>query len=53
MIKMVVTVMNIEEVWLEYQHALTRFLKKKVANSADVEDLMQEILLKPIKTCIC
>ena len=49
MIKMVATVVNIEEVWLEYQHALRRFLKKKVANSADVEDLMQEIFIKTHK----
>lgn len=46
---MVNTDVNIEEIWLEYQHALTRFLKKKVANSADIEDLMQEIFIKTHK----
>lgn len=35
-----------EHVWTEYRSALTLFLKSKVANQADVEDLLQEILLK-------
>ena len=38
--------MNIEIIWLEYKAALKRFLHAKVANEADVEDLLQEILIK-------
>jgi len=38
--------MNIEDIWLEYQAALKRFLYAKISNEADVEDLLQEILIK-------
>jgi RNA polymerase sigma-70 factor (ECF subfamily) len=38
--------MKVEEIWLEYRSALKRFLHAKVANEADVEDLLQEILIK-------
>jgi RNA polymerase sigma-70 factor (ECF subfamily) len=38
--------MNIEKIWSQYQLSLTRFLKSKVSNEADVEDLLQEILIK-------
>jgi len=38
--------MKIEEVWLEYRAALKRFLHTKVSIEADVEDLLQEILIK-------
>jgi len=38
--------MNIEKIWLEYKTALQRFLHSKVSNEADVDDLLQEILIK-------
>ena len=38
--------MNIDKIWLEYQSALKRFLHSKVNNEADVDDLLQEILIK-------
>ncbi|NRA53433.1 MAG: RNA polymerase sigma factor SigZ [Gammaproteobacteria bacterium] len=38
--------MNIEKIWLEYKTALQRFLHSKVSNQADVDDLLQEILIK-------
>lgn len=38
--------MNLETIWLEYQGLLRRFLASKVNNSHDVEDLLQQILLK-------
>lgn len=38
--------MNIEIIWQQYRSKLHAFLNSKVSNSADVEDLLQEILLK-------
>ena len=38
--------MNVETIWSEYQVALKRFLHSKVSIEADVEDLMQDILIK-------
>ncbi|KII76444.1 RNA polymerase sigma factor SigZ [Vibrio renipiscarius] len=38
--------LNFDEVWGQYQHSLKAFLRSKVSNEADVEDLQQEILLK-------
>ena len=38
--------MNLEIVWSEYRAALESFLHSKISNSADVEDLLQEILIK-------
>jgi RNA polymerase sigma-70 factor (ECF subfamily) len=38
--------MKVEDIWLEYRAALKRFLQAKVANEADVEDLLQDILIK-------
>jgi len=38
--------MKIEDIWLEYRGALKRFLHVKVSNEADVEDLLQDILIK-------
>lgn len=38
--------MSIETIWSNYQAALKRFLHSKVSNEADVEDLLQDILLK-------
>ena len=38
--------MKIEKVWGEYQVALKRFLLAKVSNEADVDDLLQEVLIK-------
>lgn len=38
--------MNIELIWQEYGHSLKRFLLSKVSNEADVEDLLQNILIK-------
>ena len=38
--------MNVETIWAEYQTSLKAFLYKNVNNTADVEDLLQEILIK-------
>ena len=38
--------MKIESIWREYKVALKRFIHTKVANDADVEDLLQEVLIK-------
>ena len=38
--------MNIEDIWLEYRAALKRFLHAKISNEADVEDVLQDILIK-------
>lgn len=38
--------MNVESIWAEYQNSLKAFLLKNVSNPADVEDLLQEILIK-------
>ncbi|NOI89501.1 RNA polymerase sigma factor SigZ [Vibrio splendidus] len=38
--------LDLEQVWAEYQQALKSFLHSKVSNTADVDDLLQEILIK-------
>ncbi|WP_415899499.1 RNA polymerase sigma factor SigZ [Neptuniibacter sp. QD48_11] len=38
--------MNIESIWQQYSQHLRAFLLTKVSNPDDVEDLLQEILLK-------
>lgn len=38
--------MNLEKIWAQYRSALKAFLHAKVSNSADVDDLLQDILLK-------
>ena len=38
--------MKIEAIWSEYRAALKLFLHAKVSNEADVEDLLQDILIK-------
>lgn len=38
--------MNLEKIWAEYRTSLKAFLYSKVSNAADVDDLLQEILLK-------
>ncbi len=38
--------MKLEDVWSAYRSQLKAFLHSKVSNSADVEDLLQEILIK-------
>ena len=40
------TPLNLEQVWAEYQQTLKAFLHSKVSTTADVEDLLQEILIK-------
>ncbi|WP_045479510.1 RNA polymerase sigma factor SigZ [Vibrio owensii] len=37
---------NLESIWGEYEHAIHAFLRSKVSNEDDVDDLKQEILLK-------
>jgi len=37
---------NIESIWSEYRSQLKRFLLKRVSNETEVEDLLQEILIK-------
>lgn len=38
--------MNIEVIWQQYRSQLKRFLHSKIANEAEVEDLLQEILIR-------
>lgn len=38
--------MSLQQLWQEYQSALRGFLHSKVANSDDVEDILQEVLIK-------
>lgn len=38
--------MNVESIWQEYSNKLRALLYSKISNSADVDDLLQEILLK-------
>ena len=38
--------MNLEKIWQQYEVALKKFIHTKVANEADVEDLLQEVLIK-------
>ena len=38
--------MNIEDIWKEYRTVLKRFLHAKISNEADVDDLLQDILIK-------
>ena len=38
--------MNIETVWQEYRNKIKAFLHAKVSNPDDVDDLLQEILIK-------
>ena len=38
--------MNLENIWTEYQSALKAFLTKRVPNPDDVDDLLQEVLIK-------
>lgn len=40
------TQIDLELVWFEYRNRLARFLRSKVSNPDDVEDLLQDILLK-------
>lgn len=41
--------LNIQNIWTEYQSSLKSFLHSKVGNPDDVEDLLQEILIKTHK----
>lgn len=38
--------MSIEQIWLEYKNSLRAFLTTKISNPADVEELLQDTLLK-------
>jgi RNA polymerase sigma-70 factor (ECF subfamily) len=38
--------MQLDQIWQDYSGALRGFLRKRVANEADVDDLLQEILIK-------
>ncbi|SMP13567.1 RNA polymerase sigma factor SigZ [Shimia sagamensis] len=38
--------MHLDQIWREYGGALRGFLRKRVANEADVDDLLQDILIK-------
>lgn len=37
---------NIESIWAEYRSGIQAFLRSRVSNADDVEDLLQEILIK-------
>ena len=38
--------MKLETVWAEYRHSLKQFLHKNIANPDDVDDVLQEVLIK-------
>ena len=38
--------MNVENIWHEYQGSLKRFLQKNISDPDDVDDLLQEVLIK-------
>lgn len=38
--------MNAEKIWVEYRARIEAFLRSKISNSEDVEDLLQEISIK-------
>ncbi|MFY0639777.1 MAG: RNA polymerase sigma factor SigZ [Bermanella sp.] len=38
--------MKLEEIWSQYREGLKRFLHSKISNEADVDDLLQDILIK-------
>ena len=38
--------MNVEQVWADYKSRIEGFLHSKVSNAADVDDLLQDILIK-------
>lgn len=38
--------MNIDKVWLDYRSAIRGFLAARVSDAADVDDLLQEIMIK-------
>ncbi len=42
--------MQFEEIWKDYQANIKSFLHTKISNSADVDDLMQDILFKTYKS---
>ncbi len=42
--------MNIQNIWTEYQSSLKSFLHSKVGNPDDVDDLLQDILIKTHKS---
>ncbi len=41
--------MDIEQLWSEYRTSLKAFLQARVSNPADVDDLLQDILIKAYK----
>ncbi len=42
--------MSIEIIWQEYRISLKRFLQSRVSNPADVDELLQDILLKSYRS---
>ncbi|EBA15263.1 RNA polymerase sigma-70 factor [Roseobacter sp. SK209-2-6] len=40
--------MTTEEIWQQYRGRLQGFMRSKLSNPADVEDLLQEVLLKTV-----
>ncbi len=44
--KSAVSSLQLDTVWAQYQQALKAFLRSKVSNVDDVDDLLQEILIK-------
>lgn len=40
---------QLEEIWAEYRSALKAFLHSKIADTADVDDVLQDILIKTHK----
>lgn len=38
--------MMLEKIWSEYQSGLRNFLRSKISNESDAEDVLQEILIK-------
>lgn len=42
--------MNLEVVWSAYQSSLKAFLHKNISNASDVDDLLQDILIKTFQS---
>jgi len=40
--------MNIEKIWQQYEVSLRNFIRIKVSNEADAEDLLQDIMIKTL-----
>lgn len=42
-------VMTFDEIWQQYKEALKRFLQSKVSNQTDVDDILQDVLVRMLQ----